>query len=47
MQAQRENIREDHFYFTNYTISISHGSLDKTGKLEPIEKIMLSVISYG
>ena len=41
MQAQRENIREDHFYFTNYSISISHGSLDKTGKLEPIERIML------
>ena len=47
MQTQRENIREDNFYFTNYSIPISHGGLDKIAKLKPIEKIMLWVISYG
>ena len=45
MQTHPENIREDKFYFTNYSISISHDSLDEIGKLEPIEKIMLWVIS--
>ena len=46
MQAQQKN-KEATFHFPHCTNSISQNIVDTIGKLEPIEKTKLYVISQG
>ena len=47
MQAQPKNIRGATFYFQNCANSVSQSRVKTTGNLQPIEKIVLYIISQG
>ena len=44
---QQENIREDSFYFPEYSISVFQSSVKTIEQFELIEKMTLNFISQG
>ena len=44
---QQENIREDSFYFPEYSISVFQSSVKTIEQFEVIEKMTLNFISHG